>query len=86
LDKGNLVLFNGLLYASSVVLTIAVAGFSYKYFESFFLKQKERFMIVMSSTRKETKPAIKLVNLEGNPVLAASLKDDYTDGIKGKTA
>lgn len=56
LDQGNQLLFNAILYGSSVVLTIGVAAFSYTYFESFFLKQKQRFMIVMSSTRRESKP------------------------------
>jgi len=55
LDKGNQVLFNIVLYSGSVIMTIGVAAFSYKYFESFFLRQKERFMIVMSSTRRESK-------------------------------
>lgn len=51
LDLGNQVLFNGLLYSFSVILTITLAALSYKYFESFFLKLKEKFMIVMSSTK-----------------------------------
>ncbi len=54
-DQGNWYVFNGLLYVLSVILTIIVAGLSYKYFESFFLKQKERFMIVVSSTYRESK-------------------------------
>lgn len=52
LDQGNQLFFNAILYSSSVLMTIGIAAFSYKYFESFFLKQKERFMIVMSSTRR----------------------------------
>jgi peptidoglycan/LPS O-acetylase OafA/YrhL len=48
----NPILFNVFLYSVSVILTIAIAGLSYKYFESFFLKLKEKFMIVMSSTKK----------------------------------
>jgi len=59
LDKGNLLLFNSIMYASSVILTIVVAGLSYRYFESFFLKQKEMFMIVVSSTRGEPKASSK---------------------------
>lgn len=55
LDQGNFVLFNVLIYTFSVILTIALSALSYRYFESFFLKQKERFMIVVSSTRKEAK-------------------------------
>lgn len=50
--QNNPILFNVMLYSVSVVLTIAIAGLSYKYFESFFLKLKEKFMIVMSSTKK----------------------------------
>ena len=30
-----------------------VVGYEYRFFESFFLKQKERFMIVISSTHRE---------------------------------
>jgi len=56
LDQGNFVLFNILIYAGSIVLTILVSGLSYKYFESFFLRQKEKFMIVISSTRRDSKP------------------------------
>jgi peptidoglycan/LPS O-acetylase OafA/YrhL len=53
LDLGNQILFNGLLYSFSVILTIALAALSYKYFESFFLKLKEKFMIVVSSTKSK---------------------------------
>lgn len=67
MDQGNWYIFNALLYVSSVILTILVAGLSYKYFESFFLKQKERFMIVVSSTRRESKNKIILVPV-GIPV------------------
>ena len=52
LDESNFVLFNILLYTISVALTIAIAAFSYKYFESYFLTLKQKFMIVMSSTKK----------------------------------
>lgn len=57
LDQGNSILFNTLLYSCSVILTILVAGLSYKYYESFFLSLKEKFMIVVSSTRREPKAA-----------------------------
>lgn len=59
LDTGNSIVFNSILYIGSVCLTILIAGLSYKYFESFFLKQKEKFMIVISSTRREPKAAKK---------------------------
>jgi peptidoglycan/LPS O-acetylase OafA/YrhL len=52
IDKDNPFIFNILIYLFSVILTIAISGLSYKYFESRFLKLKERFMIVMSSTRR----------------------------------
>jgi peptidoglycan/LPS O-acetylase OafA/YrhL len=52
LEKDNILLFNILLYLLSVVLTIITASLSYKYIESFFLKLKEKFMIVISSTKK----------------------------------
>ncbi|NVO19554.1 MAG: acyltransferase [Bacteroidetes bacterium] len=84
LDTSNFVLFNILLYVGSVLLTIAVAGFSYKYFESFFLKQKERFMIVMSSTRRETKAphaeAIKLGKMESTSEKVINIKTDEAEG------
>jgi peptidoglycan/LPS O-acetylase OafA/YrhL len=63
-DQGNWYVFNGLLYVLSVILTIIVAGLSYKYFESFFLKQKERFMIVVSSTYRESKEKSKHLPIE----------------------
>lgn len=56
LEKTNLVLFNILLYVSSIVLTIIVAHFSYTYFEKIFLRMKERFMIVKSG-KSESKPS-----------------------------
>lgn len=55
LYESNPAVFNAILYVGSVVMTIVVAGLSYKYFESFFLKLKEKFMIVMSSTRKDSR-------------------------------
>lgn len=42
---------NWLIYPLSFVLTIILAGFSYKYFESFFLKFKDKFSIVLSGNR-----------------------------------
>jgi peptidoglycan/LPS O-acetylase OafA/YrhL len=44
----NLILFNVLLYCTSVILTIGVAYLSYEYFEKVFLNFKEKFMIVKS--------------------------------------
>jgi peptidoglycan/LPS O-acetylase OafA/YrhL len=56
----NYVLFNCLLYAGSVFLTLAVAHISYEYFEKYFLNLKEKFMIVKSgqeSALSETQSA-----------------------------
>jgi peptidoglycan/LPS O-acetylase OafA/YrhL len=71
LAEANFVLFNVLLYTGSVLLTIAVSALSYRWFESFFLRQKERFMIVVSSTRKE-KP------IDKQPVTPVDLLDKAT--------
>ena len=42
---------NWLVYPLSFTLTIIIAGLSYKYFESFFLKFKDKFSIVLSGNR-----------------------------------
>ena len=42
---------NWLIYPLSFIWTIILAGFSYKYFESFFLKFKDKFAIVLSGNR-----------------------------------
>lgn len=42
---------NWLIYPLSFTLTIIIAGLSYKYFESFFLKFKDKFSIVLSGNR-----------------------------------
>ena len=42
---------NWFIYPLSFTLTIIIAGFSYKYFESFFLKFKDKFSIVLSGNR-----------------------------------
>ena len=52
LDKENWIAFNALLYIVSIILTIALAGLSYKYYESYFLTLKQKFMIIISSTKK----------------------------------
>jgi peptidoglycan/LPS O-acetylase OafA/YrhL len=44
---------NWLIYPLSFILTIILAGLSYKYFESFFLKFKDRFSIVLSGNRAQ---------------------------------
>ncbi|MBX2985069.1 MAG: acyltransferase [Bacteroidia bacterium] len=46
-------LSNWLIYPFSIILTILMAGLSYQYFESFFLRYKEKFSIVMSGNRKQ---------------------------------
>lgn len=50
IHESNLVLFNVLMYSSSIGLTIAIAYLSYHYFEKRFLDLKERFMIVKSGS------------------------------------
>lgn len=42
---------NWLIYPLSFILTIIIAGLSYQYFESFFLKFKDKFSIVLSGNR-----------------------------------
>jgi peptidoglycan/LPS O-acetylase OafA/YrhL len=64
-DKTNFILFNILYYIGSIVLTIAVANFSYKYFEKFFLNLKERFMIVKSGTESISDPPLEKVVTKG---------------------
>lgn len=75
LDQGNFVLFNILIYAGSVLLTILVSSLSYRYFESFFLRQKEKFMIVISSTRKDSKPKKQVTeeNSDSIPLVAEGM-------------
>ena len=51
--KSNNALTNWIIYPCSIVLTILLAGLSYKYFESFFLKFKDKFSNVISG-RKTT--------------------------------
>ena len=43
---------NWLLYPLSLFLTITIAGLSYKYFESYFLKKKKRFSSILSGNIK----------------------------------
>jgi peptidoglycan/LPS O-acetylase OafA/YrhL len=52
--QGDLVLFNILIYSSSIFLTLLVAFVSYEYFEKVFLAMKERFMIVKSGGNADT--------------------------------
>lgn len=42
---------NWLIYLLSFIFTIIIAGFSYKYFESYFLKYKDKFSIILSGNR-----------------------------------
>jgi peptidoglycan/LPS O-acetylase OafA/YrhL len=46
---GNVFLFNLILYAGSIVITLVVSGLSYKYVENYFLKQKVKFEVIKSS-------------------------------------
>lgn len=45
------ILTNWLIYPFSIALTIILAGLSYKYFESFFLKFKDKFSNVISGNK-----------------------------------
>lgn len=88
LYDSNPAVFNAVLYLGSVVMTITIAGLSFRYFESFFLKLKKRFMIVVSSTRKEPKD---VASNESSGELkeiktreAACLHAVYADEIKNK--
>lgn len=49
--KSNNALTNWIIYPCSIVLTILLAGLSYKYFESFFLKFKDKFSNVISGLK-----------------------------------
>jgi peptidoglycan/LPS O-acetylase OafA/YrhL len=42
--------FNAIMYTVPGLLTLAVSWLSYRYFESFFIRLKERFMVVKSAT------------------------------------
>lgn len=53
--QDNVVVFNILLYSLSFGMTILLSYLSYEYFEKFFLKFKEKFMVVKSSTAKQDK-------------------------------
>lgn len=46
--------FNAVLYVLSPLLTILLAYFSYQYFESYFLRFKNRFAVVKSSTNRKS--------------------------------
>jgi hypothetical protein len=48
--KENLFLFNILLYAGSISLTILIAHFSFFKFERYFLKFKDRFTQINSKS------------------------------------
>ncbi len=43
---------NWFIYPLSLMITVLLAGLSYKYFESFFLKFKDKFSIVSSGSQK----------------------------------
>jgi peptidoglycan/LPS O-acetylase OafA/YrhL len=47
----NLVLFNGLIYVLIFGFTILISYLSFRYFESFFLRQKEKFIVVASGKK-----------------------------------
>ncbi len=43
---------NWLIYPLSFILSVIIAGLSYKYFESFFLKFKDKFSVILSGNKK----------------------------------
>ncbi len=43
---------NWIIYPLSFILTVIIAGLSYKYFESFFLKFKDKFSVILSGNNK----------------------------------
>lgn len=47
----NVILFNVVLYVFSFLGTLGISYLSYQYFEKYFLKFKEKFMVVKSSTK-----------------------------------
>ena len=49
---GFIALFINFFYPLSLFLTITIAGLSYKYFESYFLKKKKRFSSILSGNIK----------------------------------
>ncbi len=52
---GNVVLFNVILYAGSMIGTVIISGLSYKYVENYFLKKKVKFEVIKSTRHEEVK-------------------------------
>ncbi len=46
---GNVLLFNLLLYAGSIILTLILSAFSFRYIENYFLKLKGKYEVIKSS-------------------------------------
>ncbi|MBC7811582.1 MAG: acyltransferase [Burkholderiales bacterium] len=53
LAEDNFLLFNLVLYAGSIAGTIALAAVSYRFYESRFLRLKDRFSVVQSGAPVE---------------------------------
>jgi len=53
--SGNVFLFNLVLYAGSIIVTLIVSGLSYKYVENYFLKQKVKFEVIKSGRNEGMK-------------------------------
>lgn len=47
--SGNTLLFNLLLYAGSIILTLVLSSLSYKYVENYFLRLKGKYEVIKSS-------------------------------------
>lgn len=52
LEIKNVILFNILAYSLVIGLTITISHLSYQYFESYFLKFKNKFAVILSSNKE----------------------------------
>jgi peptidoglycan/LPS O-acetylase OafA/YrhL len=53
--SGNVLVFNIILYAGSMIATVVISGLSYKYVENYFLKKKVKFEVIKSTRHEEVK-------------------------------
>lgn len=51
----NDIMFNVVFYAGTVVLTLAISAFSYKYIENYFLKLKSKYEVIKSTRNQLSK-------------------------------
>lgn len=64
--ESNPVLFNVVLYAGAVLMTVFISWLSYTYFENWFLRLKEKFMVVKSGSSGDSKEEIQTPTLTGD--------------------